>query len=325
MIRTLRHFLTLSCVTLRELASQPVCVLLTVFSSVLIGLVPLALFFNFGEDGKLARDGALAFHLLLGLAVAVTAASASVGTELNRGTAATLLSKPVSRTLFLLSKYTGVVLLVALFSISATLSALMAERISEAMVYTDTFSGRTSDAGTAIRLLSANAIALIWGAWRHWKHGRFGPAVLFSQPLLLLAALLIGGLFTRVGEWHPYALQLDTRLLPASLLVFFALLTLSAIATALSTRLRLGPTISVAVAVLFLGLMLDAFIPRQGAFPLILRTLVPNWQHFWKCDVLTNGGVIPLRQVVDAAIYAVTYTAAVLTLGSSLLRQRDVS
>ncbi len=325
MLKSIRHYFVLSFVTLRELTCEPVCVILTILCSTLIGIIPLMLMHNFGESGKLARDGALAFQLLFGLAISVSAASSAINRDLTRGTAASLLSKPLPRSLFLLAKFTGVVMLIAIFSTSVTISALLAERISERMVYSETFVGSAIDHGTALRMMLANLLALIWGGWQHWRHGRFGPAVIFSQPILLLGAALLSGCFSRVGEWQPYNLNLELRIIPVSLLVFMALFTLSAISTSLSTCIKTGPTLAISITILFLGLLLDAFVPRHGIPALALRTLVPNWQHFWQCDSLDNGGALAPHQLKDAAIYALTYSAAILTLGVTMIRQRDIS
>lgn len=322
---TIRHFSALSLVTLKELAAQPICVILSVCTSALIGWVPLILLHNFSEEGKLARDGALAFHLVIGVGVSVAAASAAINQEVSRGTAASLLSKPISRALFFASKYTGVLLLVGVFCLSATLSALLGERISETMTYTDTFNGQITDPATAWRLGAANILALAWGGFRHWKHGRFGPAVLVSQPILLAGALLLSGCFDRMGAWHPYALQIDLRLIPAHFLIFLILATLSALAATLSTALRFGPTLGLSLAILFVGMIIDAWLPRSGVLQGVIRCVIPNWQHFWQCDALSKGGSISLEHVLNAIRYALLYATAILLVGITIMRNRDVS
>ncbi len=325
MLKTIRHFSAISFVTLKELACEPVCVIMTILCSILIGIVPMTIMHNFGEEGKLARDGALAFHLLFGLAISVSAASQAVHSDISRGTAASLLSKPISRTLFLLTKFTGVILLLGIFSASVTVSSLLAERISEKTIYTNNMVLTTVDYGTAIRLISVNFIALLWGGIQHWRHGRFGPSVIFSQPLLLVAAAITGSFISRTGTLCSFSHGLDLRLIPVSALILLALIVITAISTTLSISLKTAPTLILTLVILFAGLLMDACISRHGITAISIRTLIPDWQHFWQCDRLSRGGTVGKRQILDAAIYAVTYSAAVLTIGVTVIKQRDVS
>ena len=66
----IRQFLTMAGLTAVEAIRQPICLLLTTACVVLTALIPLLTLHNFGEDGKLARDSGLAFHLVFGLLVA---------------------------------------------------------------------------------------------------------------------------------------------------------------------------------------------------------------------------------------------------------------
>ena len=55
-----------------------------------------------------------------------------------------------------------------------------------------------------------------------------------------------------------------------------------------------------------------------------LYAIVPDVQHFWVADSLGGGGTIPTQFVARATIYALTYVAFVLTLGSISFKTRDL-
>ena len=52
--------------------------------------------------------------------------------------------------------------------------------------------------------------------------------------------------------------------------------------------------------------------------------LFPNWQHFWACDALDNGGSIPWRYILNAAVYGAAYAAGVLSLGMVSFRHAEL-
>lgn len=85
---------------------------------ILLGLFLLWLFIwipynTFGEDIKMLKDSGLVVIMLLGILLAVWAASNSVADEIEGKTALTVLSKPVGRRSFILGKFLGIVWTVA--------------------------------------------------------------------------------------------------------------------------------------------------------------------------------------------------------------------
>ena len=93
--------------TRREMARQPLTLLLTTIGVVGCALMPLLITHTLDEGEKIVADSVLALHLFLGLWLAGTSACHSLTSELRRGTAATVLSKPVGRTTFFVAKFAG--------------------------------------------------------------------------------------------------------------------------------------------------------------------------------------------------------------------------
>ena len=123
--------------------------------------------------------------------------------------------------------------------------------------------------------------------------------------------------------------MVDWRLLPATALILFAVLILTALALACSTRLELLPTLAICSSVLFLGLMSDwLFLARvEGGswWASILYTVTPNWQNFWLADVLEGDGTIPTRYIGQAFGYLVGYVGATLSVALWLFEDRELT
>ena len=122
---------------------------------------------------------------------------------------------------------------------------------------------------------------------------------------------------------------MDWRLISATALILFAVLILTALALACSTRLELLPTLAICSAVLFLGLMSDwLFLERvEGGswWASILYTVTPNWQNFWLADVLEGDGIIPLGYIGQAFGYLVGYVGATLSVALWLFEDRELT
>ena len=82
----LKRFLTIAALTTLEAIRQPILLILTTSSIVIIGLMPVLLMHTMGETRKLVQDSALAFHFVCGLFLGGYAASAALGNEIRRGT-----------------------------------------------------------------------------------------------------------------------------------------------------------------------------------------------------------------------------------------------
>lgn len=310
--------------TVPEGLQQPVCVLLTLACVELTVLQPLIQLHTFGESGRLARDSGLAFMLVFGLLVTAFTSGFTLAKEINSGTAAASLSKPISRRVFLLGKFFGVVMVIGIFAWCATLSVMFAERTSERFVeelvmdVRDTMCGRLA--------LLAPVLALALAAFLNWWRGlRFGLWFFILLVIFQTALLFVVDAFGPYGAWNSaakYTLHFDWRILTAAALIAMLLCMFAAIATALSTRLNTGPALAVALVILFAGFLADSQFAGGGAK--LLYAVIPDVQHFWLADALADGGRISLRYLARAGLYALTYSAFALTLGIVSFDKRDL-
>src|SRR5512137_5389 len=126
----MRQFLTIATNALMELVRQPVFLLLMTTSVLFEIFLATPFYFAFGDEPKLVKNSTLAVMLLAGLFGAVLSASASLAREIRSGTALAVLSKPVSRTQFLLAKYTGLMAALALLTYVNLVAALIASQMA---------------------------------------------------------------------------------------------------------------------------------------------------------------------------------------------------
>jgi hypothetical protein len=122
----------------------------------------------------------------------------------------------------------------------------------------------------------------------------------------------------------------DWRLIPAGILILFALWILAAVAVACSTRLDMIATLAICSAIFLVGLMSDYFFglpaDKGSWWASALYSIVPNWQLFWLADALETGkNTFQWAYVGKALGYAVCYTGAALAVGVALFEERELS
>lgn len=271
-----------------ELVRQPIFLLLMTFATgfgVFLASVP---YFGFGDDPKLVKDSVLAMMLVTGLFGAVLSASTSVAHEIRSGTALAVLAKPVGRAQFLLAKYVGLMGALTLLTYANLLSALLASRMAfDAYGDTDTL---------ALGIFfAALALAYALGGFTNFFLRRpfVADAVFFVVALTTLVFVLINFL-DKEGHVQPFAKGVDWRLIPAAILILFALWMLAGIALACSTRWELIPTLAICSGFFLLGLMSDYLFGRRAE---------PAWKTFnakeeLKASRWTPQQVAMLRQAV---------------------------
>ncbi len=314
--------------TALEAIRQPICLLLTAGCVVSIAAVPLTIMHLFGEDGKQVRDSAFAIHFVFGLFMAGHAAGTLLSGEIKKGTASAVLSKPVSRELFFLSKFAGIAAVILVFSVGATIATLLSERVAEKFYYTQALNGYVMDSQTGMMLFFSPFLACICAGIINYRFKRpFTSSAFWMIIIFLLIVLFVSGFFERNGQWRPYSLRLDSRIFAVSILVSLALVVLSAVAITISTRFDIMPTMILCSVIFMFGLMTDYILGRHVAESYVcgfFYTVLPNWQNFWVADALSGGGHVPWIYVLHAGLYAVVYTVGVLCLGMLSFRHTEV-
>jgi ABC-type transport system involved in multi-copper enzyme maturation permease subunit len=320
----MRQFLTIATNAFMELIRQPVFLLLMTASVLFEIFLAVPYYFAFGDEPKLVKTSALAVMLLSGLLGAVLSASASLAQEIRAGTALAVLSKPVGRAQFFLAKYAGLAAALMVLSYVNLVGVLLAGRMAfDAYGKTDLPAIGIFAAGIVL------AYALAGGSNFFLRRPFVSDAVLALVGFTTLAAFLIFR-FTRQMESVDAVAQVDWRLVPAGILILFALWVLAALALTCSTRLDVIPTLAVCSALFLIGLMSDYFFGTRAEagkwWASGLYTLIPNWQLFWFADALDMGkSTFHWGYVGKAFAYVVAYAGAALAIGTALFDERELS
>jgi ABC-type transport system involved in multi-copper enzyme maturation permease subunit len=316
----MRAFAAIASNAFMELVRQPVFLLLMTCSGVFSVFLAAVPYFGFGDDPKMVKDSVLAVMLLSGLVGAVLSASASVPREIRTGTALAVLAKPVGRFQFILAKYAGLAGSLLVLTYFNTLAALLASRMAfDAYGSTDT-----------LALWTYFGMVLLGYALGGFTNYFLNRPFVSDAVLFLVATTTAGFLaincFDKEGAVHKFATGVDWRLVPACILILFALWVLAGLALACSTRLEMISTLAVCSVVFVLGLMSDfLFSDRREWWADVLYTVTPNWQLFWMADALEGQRRIPWSYVGQAFAYLVGYLGAVLALALLMFEERELT
>lgn len=143
--------------------------------------------------------------------------------------------------------------------------------------------------------------------------------------MTLTLSLALGGLaiLSAVGASTP------TRwgIIPALILVMFAVWAMGSFATALSTRLAVAGNLTLCFIIFMCGLMSDYLFGRfagENWVAGILYAAVPNWQLFWMADALAAGKHIPGSYLLLGGGYVVLLVGFFTLLGVILFMDREV-
>ena len=316
-----RQLFSLAGLTALEIIRQPATLLITLSSVVFAALLPLLITHTLGEPGKLVRDSALSIQFSVGLILCTYCACATFSGELRSGTAGSILSKPISREAFFLAKYLGVVMVLLLYQTIAGMTTVMSSRSGAQSFFIDWYA--------ASPLILAILLALLAGGLMNFfRQKPFSSSTFLILLCFLFAAFVLSGFLSPDGARCTFGAHYQWNILPAILLITTATLMLSAISVALATRLDIIPAFTLCSGFFFFGLVSDYLVGRHAATSISMGTLyaiLPNWQHFWMVDALSNQEPIPWSYIGQTTLYAGLYSAAVLLLGVASFRSMDVS
>ena len=322
----MRQFATIAKNAFMELVRQPVFLLLMTATACFEIFLSSISYFGFGDEPKLVKNSVLAVMFLAGLFGAVISASSSIAREIRTGTALAVLSKPIGKAQFLLAKYVGLILALTVLTYVNTLAALLSTRLAYDAYGSVDFPALGVFAGF---LVLGYTIA---GFTNFFLRRAFVADAVFAVVVTLTLGFIVTQFMKKDVPWTVTYTGIDWRMIPASLLILFALWILAALAVACSTRFEVIPTLSICSALFLLGLVSNYFYARFGGtlqggpwWASVLYTITPNWQQFWLADLLETGKPFPWSYLGKALAYAACYVGATLAVALFLFEDRELS
>src|SRR5205823_7566583 len=116
----------------------------------------------------------------------------------------------------------------------------------------------------------------------------FVADAVFLHVIKMTLAFVCIKFYSKEATPQAFATGVDWRLIPAAVLILFALWILAGLALACSTRLDVIPTLAICSGLFLLGIMSDFIFGRfvghgswlGSAICSVLYTITPNWQLF---------------------------------------------
>ena len=319
----MRQFTTIATNTFMELIRQPIFLLLSTASAAFAVFLASIPYFGFGDDPILVKQSVLAVMLLAGLLGAVLSASNTLAREIRTGTALSVLSKPIGRASFLLAKYTGLAAALAVLNYINMMAALTASKM--------TFDAYGSADLRALSIFfGALVIAYAAGGFANYFLRRpFVSDALFGVVVMITVAFVVIHFLPRNNQEAAAGGVTDWRIIPASVLILFALWILAGLALACSTRLEMISTLAICSGFFVLGLMSDYVFGtrvRDGVWwAHIPYAALPNWQLFWGGDALIGSKPIAWGGYLGSSLaYTVCYVGAALAVALCLFEDREL-
>ena len=351
------QLLTIARNTFTESIRQPIFAVLVLLGGVAMVLNVAWAANTLENDTKMMMDLSLSVMLLVGLLLAAFAATSVLTQEIENRTVLTVVSKPVSRPVFIVGKYLGVVGALALAFFVLGIVFLLTCRHGVLQTASDQLDGPVVVFGLGAALV-ALSVSAVGNYLYNWVFSSTLVATMAATgSLALLLVLLIdkqwafqNPLSTVFAQDVPMS-----QLLIGLLLIFQTLLILTAVALAASTRLGQIMTLLVSFGVFIVGLASSAFsglvsmrvnipdgtsglgslwaiIGSDTAIHLkliyvlsqVFYLVLPNLDFLWIADAINTGQIVTLSHVGWLTVYSLLYVVVVLAMAVVLFQRREV-
>jgi ABC-type transport system involved in multi-copper enzyme maturation permease subunit len=277
------------------------------------------------DDNKLLVDLGLSTLFLSGLLMAAFTATGVLAREIENKTVLTVVSKPVARPLVVIGKFLGVAGAIAIaYGLLALVFLLtVRHRVQSSVREEDIFDPPVVTFGLIAVVLTFLIAALANYLYR-WS---FPATFALTGFVMATLAWALISCISRTWRLQDPRTDFDPQLMIGLALVFEAIVVLTAIAIAASTRLGQIATLLVCMGVFLVGLVGEYFLSAATAGRAWLRPLaavVPNMQFFWPADALTQGSTITPLYLGTVTLYAACVVVAAMSLAVMLFQTRDV-
>lgn len=262
------QILTIARNTFVESIRQPIVFVLVMVCGVLILFTTWSAAYSMGYsdtsevsgDDKMVLEMGLATVFVSGMLLAAFIATAAVSREIENKTVLTVVSKPVARPSVVLGKYLGVAAAIVLALVPMLLFLLMGLRHGVLSTAAD-----DPDQPVILFTFLAVGLSLLVAVWCNYFYGSY-----FSQTFLvllapaMLAAYLLVLMIGKKWQVQPIGTNFKPQITFACVALTIAVLVLTSVATAVSTRLGQVMTVVVCAGVFLFGLLSNYLIGRHA-------------------------------------------------------------
>ncbi len=356
------QLLTIARNTFIEAIRQPIFVVLIAVGLLLMLLNPQLAAYTMEDDNKLLIDLGLSTIFVVSLLLSAFTATGVLAHEIEQKTVLTVVSKPVARPTFVVGKFLGVAAAIAVAYYVLSLAFILTIRHQVQQRASDYLDQPVVIFGL-LAVLAAFAVAAFGNYMYRWVFTSSLTAGLVVGGTIATALVLLidkeWAFQSPLTEFTKEGSQLG-QIIVGLLLIYEAVLLLTAVAIAASTRLGQIMTLVICVGVFFMGLISNSlsqwanerigltsvqaatigvfesfgviFTAEQLSFgsrliyalAKLLYLALPNLQFLWPADAITQGNPFTLGHVATVTGYAVLYCTAVLAVAVILFQKREV-
>jgi hypothetical protein len=309
--------------TFIETLRQPVYAIIIIAALLLFFISPSLTMYTMSDDNKLLREIGLSTLFLASLFIAIFSSSGAVADEIENKTITTVLSKPVQRPIFIISKFLGVSAAVLLAHYICTIGLLMTIRHGVLESVNEQHDWTVIGTAGVVFGLSFLLSAFLNYVY-DWK---FTSTAMVLLGIFGTLGMVFLCLIDRQWQFNPHDNGINAVDVYGSVLLLLAALIIVSLAVAFSSRFNIVVTLSACIGIFLLGLISDYTFGRFAETEIwarIGRFLVPNLQVFWISDAIYEGSEVPLKYVIIGSLYALCYTTAILSLAIALFQRRQV-
>ncbi len=334
------QLLAISKNTFLESIRQPIMVVLIIAATVALALSTAGAANTLEDDNVMFIQLGMSTLLLVGLFMAGFTATGVLSLEIERKTVLTVVSKPVTRPIFILGKFVGVAGAISVTMWPLAMVMLLCVRHGVIQTASHEVDGPVLAFGVTLWCAGLFAAVFLNYMYRWQFCSTFVIAMNLAMTFAGLLVLVVGkewGLQSLTHEFTHDKAQFGNVML-GLLLLWESLLIFGAVAIALSTRLGQVLTILLTVGVGYAMSLAGAFAALleraepggnffARAFHWICSTVthvVPNLDYLWVADDLTAGLSLSGAYIGTVTIYTVLYVLALLSLAVAMFQTRDV-
>ncbi|MEM7229947.1 MAG: ABC transporter permease [Planctomycetota bacterium] len=250
----IEQFLAIVRNTLFESIRQPIMLVLLLVGAILIVLSNLLAGFTMENDQKMFIDIGLATVFLFGALLASFIATSVLTREIENKTALTVVSKPVSRTIYVLGKYAGVAIAMIIGVLFLGFVFLLVEQHQVIETVRDPVHAPVIVFGVVAFLLGTAV-----GIWSNYFYNKAFPSTFIVITTFLLGLAYVLSLMFDAGfRWQDPTESFRPQLILALIVLVSAALILTAIAFTASTRVGQVMTLCITLGMFLFGLLSDA-------------------------------------------------------------------
>ncbi|MHC5023918.1 MAG: hypothetical protein ACYTGG_08395 [Planctomycetota bacterium] len=264
--------------TFYESIRQPIMLVVLVTATLLTILANPLSAFTMEDDQRMLIDIGMATVFICGVLLAAFIATNVLGREIENMTALTVVSKPVPRPLFVIGKFLGVAGAIGLGTVYMCLVFALVEEHSVLQTVREPVHVPVFVFG-----FGAAAIGVGAGIWCNYFYNKvFTSTVICITTPLVAIAYLLSLMFDAHFHLQPMSSAFKPQIWMGMAGVLMAVLIMTSIAVAASTRLRQLSTLLVTLGVFMLGMLSDWLFGRG------LRGLEQIWTDRAAAEGLTE-------------------------------------